>query len=329
MSKKTISLPSSSLQSGVGEMPSPSFFQRLFKRRQSVIPFSNKSQALLFILPGLIIYTVFVLLPILGTIRYSLHEWTGFSDPEFIGLDNYRDLYQDKDFRKAISNNFFFVTFYTIIPILLGLFLTSLMSRSKLRGLAIFRSGLFVPQVMSPVVVGIIWRWLFEYRGPINEMLTMVGLETWVKPWLGDFTYAPYAVGSVGAWVQYGLCMILFLAGIQAINEELYDTAIVFGANPLQQFWYVTLPGLRQQILVAFVLTFIAALRVFDLIFVLTRSGGPGNETIVTSILVYENTFNLNRAGYGAAMAVTLATIIVAISALVFWLQSRSDADAV
>ncbi|MBZ0310019.1 MAG: sugar ABC transporter permease [Anaerolineae bacterium] len=202
------------------------------------------------------------------------------------------------------------------------------MSRSKLKGMALFRTGLFVPQVMSPVVVGIIWRWLFEYRGPINELLTRVGLSEWVKPWLGDFTYAPYAVGSVGTWVQYGLCMVLFLAGIQAINEELYDTALVFGANPLQQFWYVTLPGLRQQILVAFVLTFIAALRVFDLVFVLTRGGGPGKETIVTSILVYQNTFNLNRAGYGAAMAVTLAVIIVTISAGVFWLQSRSDSDA-
>jgi raffinose/stachyose/melibiose transport system permease protein len=330
MSKKITSPLSSRGQhlSGVGDVPAPSFFQRLFKRRKSVVPFSRRSQALLFILPGFLIYAAFVLLPILGTIRYSLQEWTGFSDPKFIGLDNYRELYHDEDFRKAIGNNFFFVTFYTLIPILLGLFLTSLMSRSKLKGMAIFRSGLFVPQVMSPVVVGIIWRWLFEYRGPINEVLTLLGLETWIKPWLGDFTYAPYAVGAVGSWVQYGLCMILFLAGIQAINEELYDTAIVFGANPLQQFWYVTLPGLRQQILVAFVLTFIAALRVFDLIFVLTRSGGPGKETIVTSILVYENTFNLNRAGYGAAMAVTLGGIIVAISALVFWLQARSDPDA-
>lgn len=324
MLKKTTNPPSNGR--GAGEQPAPPFFRRWF--RQTAIPFSDKRQALLFILPGFLIYAVFVLLPVAGTIRYSLHEWTGFSEPEFIGLDNYRELYRDEDFRKAISNNFFFVAFYTVLPILLGLFLTSLMSRSKLKGMAFFRTGLFVPQVMSPVVVGIIWRWLFEYRGPINKLLTMVGLSEWVKPWLGDFTYAPYAVGSVGTWVQYGLCMVLFLAGIQAINEELYDTAIVFGANPLQQFWYVTLPGLRQQILVAFVLTFIAALRVFDLVFVLTRSGGPGKETIVTSILVYQNTFNLNRAGYGAAMAVTLAVIIVTISALVFWLQSRGDSDA-
>jgi raffinose/stachyose/melibiose transport system permease protein len=330
MSKKITSLPNNEFQksSGVGQEPPRSFFQRLRPGRQSMIPFSNKSQALLFILPGFILYAAFVLLPILGTIRYSFFDWTGFSAPEFIGLDNYRELYGDEDFHKAITNNFFFVIFYTIIPILLGFFLTSLMTRGKLKGMAIFRTGLFVPQVMSPVVVGIIWRWLFEYNGPINELLTMLGLTEWAKPWLGDFTYAPYAVGAVGSWVEYGLCLILFLAGIQAINEELYDTAVVFGANALQQFWYVTLPGLRQQILVAFVLTFIAALRVFDLVFVLTRSGGPGKETIVTSILVYQNTFNLQRAGYGAAMAVVLTAIIVIISAGVFWLQSRSDESA-
>lgn len=323
-----------SVQSGSvdgAQAPSTSLWQRVrgrLRRSTSHVPFSSTSQALLFILPGLLIYLVFVLLPILGTLRYSFFDWTGFSEPVFIGFDNYRELYGDEDFIKAISNNFFFVLFYTILPILLGLFLTSVMSRSRLPGMAIFRSGLFVPQVMSPVVVGIIWRWLFEYNGPINELLVMLGLSDWVKPWLGDFTYAPYAVGSVGAWVQYGLCMVLFLAGIQSIDEELYDAAIVFGASPLQQFRHVTLPGLRQQILVAFVLTFIAALRVFDLVFVLTRGGGPGKETIVTSIMVYDETFNLNRAGYGAAMAVVLASIIVLVSALVFWAQSRGDADA-
>jgi raffinose/stachyose/melibiose transport system permease protein len=284
-------------------------------------------RAYLFILPGLIIYTLFVLIPIFSTVRYSFFDWTGFSEPTFIGFQNYIELTTDRDFIKAISNNFFFVIFYTIIPILLGLFLTSVMTRSKLKGLAIFRTGLFIPQVMSPVVVGIIWRWLFTLDGPINQLFANLGLDSWVRPWLGDFTFAPLAVGAVGSWVQYGLCMVLFLAGAQAIDEELYDAAKVMGANALQQFRYVTLPGLRQQLLVAFVLTFIAALRVFDLVFVLTN-GGPGKQTIVTSFLVYQQTFQRNRAGYGAAIAVTLAILIVAVSATVNWLQSRNDDDA-
>ncbi len=265
-----------------------------------------------------------MLIPIFSTIRYSFFDWTGFSAPTYIGFDNYIELTRDPDFWRAITNNFFFVIFYTIIPILIGLLLTSVMTRSKLRGMAFFRTGLFIPQVMSPVVVGIIWRWLFTLDGPINQLLVGIGLTSWTRPWLGDFTYARYAVGFVGSWVEYGLCMVLFIAGMQNIDEELYDAAKVFGANAWQEFRYVTIPGLRQQILVAFTLTFIAALRVFDLVFVLTN-GGPAKQTIVTSYLVYDETFKRNRAGYGAAIAVILALVIMAVSATVFWLQSRND----
>ncbi len=298
-----------------------SFFRARFDNPPYVRPY----HAYLFILPGLAIYVLFVLWPILNTARYSLFDWTGFSEPVYIGFDNYRELWSDDDFWLALQHNAFFVIFFSILPIMLALLLTSLMTRGRLRGMAIFRSGLFIPQVMSSVVVGIIWRWLFAYDGPINEFLILIGLESWVRPWLGDFTYARYAVGSVGTWVQYGLCMVLFIAGAQSINEDLYDAARVAGANAWQEFRYVTLPGLSQQILVAFVLTFIAALRVFDLVFVLTRSGGPGKETIVTSILIYQQAFQRNRAGYASAMALVLSVIIVSVSALVIRLQARRD----
>lgn len=297
----------------------------LLRARFDNPPYIRPYHAYLFILPGLMIYALFVLWPILSTARYSLYNWTGFSEPAFIGFDNYRELWRDDDFWLALQHNAFFVIFFSILPIMLALFLTSLMTRGRLRGMAIFRSGLFIPQVMSSVVIGIIWRWLFAYDGPINEFLILIGLESWVRPWLGDFTYARYAVGSVGTWVQYGLCMVLFIAGAQSINEDLYDAARVAGANAWQEFRYVTLPGLSQQILVAFVLTFIAALRVFDLVFVLTRSGGPGKETIVTSILIYQQAFQRNRAGYASAMALVLSVIIVSVSALVIRLQARRD----
>ncbi len=318
------------INSELQSQPAPTLAQRLSR---ALNPSSNSGalrngkQAYLFILPGFVIYVAFVLLPIFSTVRYSFFDWTGFSEPTYIGFANYAELVRDPDVIRAITNNAFFVIFYTIIPILIGLFLTSLMTRSKLRGMLIFRTGLFIPQVMSAVVVGIIWRWLFTLDGPINQVFVAVGLESWVRPWLGDLTYARYAVGVVGAWVEYGLCMVLFLAGMQGINNELYEAAVVFGANAWQQFRYVTLPGLRQQILVAFILTFIAALRVFDLVFVLTN-GGPGKTTYVTSYLVYQQTFQRNRAGYGAAIAVTLALVIVLVSVMVNWLQSRSESDA-
>ena len=309
----------------------PSLTRRLsayFTTRSATGALRSGRQAYLFILPGLIVYAIFVLLPIISTVRYSFFDWTGFSEPTFIGFDNYIEATRDADFWTAISSNFFFVIFYTVLPILIGLFLTSLITRSKkLRGMAFFRTGLFIPQVMSPVVVGIIWRWLFTLDGPINQIFATIGLDAWVRPWLGDFTFARVAVGAVGTWIEYGLCMVLFIAGMQSIDEDLYDAAKVAGAGAWQEFRYVTLPGLRQQLLVAFVLTFIAALRVFDTVFVLTN-GGPGKTTIVTSYLVYDETFRRNRAGYGAAIAVMLAIVIAVVSAAVFWLQNRSENEA-
>ena len=289
-------------------------------------PYERFHYAYLYILPGFIVYFVFVLVPIVNTIRFSLPEWTGFSAPTYVGLENYRKLFGDENFWKALGNNAFFVIFYTILPILLGLFLTSLITRSQLKGMVIFRIGLFIPQVMSAVVVGIIWRWMFDYRGPVNGFLNQVGLSSAVKPWLGDFMWAPYAAGIVGTWVEYGLCMVLFIAGMQSISEDLYEAAKVDGANAWHQFRFVTLPGLQQQILVAFVLTFIAALRVFDLVFVLTR-GGPGRKTEVVSMLIYEEAFEYHHAGYASAMAFVMTALIVSVSATVFYLQSRQEGD--
>lgn len=281
-------------------------------------------KGIMFLLPGLIVYTIFMLVPVVNAVRFSMTEWNGISEPDFIGLDNYERLLKDADFLNALGNNLFFIVFYTLIPILLGLLLASLMTRTHIMGMVIFRTGLFIPQVLSTVVVGIIWRWFFATQGPINQFLVTVGLESWTTGWLGDFVWAPYAVGVVGSWVQYGLAMVLFIAGVQAIDDMLYDAARVDGANAFQQFLHVTLPGLRQQIMVAFVVTFIAALRAFGTIFVLTR-GGPGKETDVISIRIYEGAFRLRDAGYSTAMAVVLALIILVVAAVVFMLQSRTE----
>jgi raffinose/stachyose/melibiose transport system permease protein len=281
-------------------------------------------QALLFLLPGLAVYGLFMLVPVVNAVYLSMTEWNGISEPVFNGLANYAELFQDADFLNALGNNIFFIFFYTLLPILLGLLLAALVTRARLWGMTIFRTGLFIPQVLSTVVVGIIWRWFFATQGPINQMLTSIGLESWVRPWLGDFTWAPYAAGAVGTWVEYGLAMVLFIAGVQAIDSKLYDAAVVDGANAVQQFLHVTLPGLRQQILVAFIVTFIAALRVFGMVFVLTR-GGPGNETDVVSMRIYEGAFRLREAGYSTAMAVVLAAIIIAVTAVIFFMQPSTE----
>lgn len=284
--------------------------------------------AYLYILPSFLIFAFFVLWPVLDTLRYSFYDWDGFSTPNFTGLGNYARLLEDQVLHTALRNNLLFIAFYTLFPILVGLFLTAFLTRRRIRGLSFFRAGLFVPYVMSMVVVGVVWRWIYNPAfGPLNRMLKAVGLEAWARPWLGDFALALPAVGIVGTWVQYGFCMALFIAGVQRIEEALYDAAKIDGANEFQQFRHVTLPGLRSEISVAMVTTLITALRVFDLIYV-TTLGGPGNQTMVASLWLYRNAFQQNRVGYAATIAVVLTVTILVISYLVITLRLRTESEA-
>jgi raffinose/stachyose/melibiose transport system permease protein len=279
--------------------------------------------AYLYILPGFLIYVIFILWPIFDTLRYSFYSWDGFTAPVFIGLDNYSQLLSDRSLHLALRNNLLFIAFYTVFPIGVALLLTALLTRRQIWGLSFFRAGLFVPYVMSMVVVGVVWRWIYNPAfGPLNQVLKAVGLGAWALPWLGDFTWALPAVGLIGTWVQYSFCLVLFMAGVQRIEEQLYDAARIDGASEMQQFGYITLPSLRPEIAVALVTTLITALRVFDLVYVTTR-GGPGNQTLVASLWLYQNAFQLNRVGYAATIAVVLTAIILVVSYLVLTFQRR------
>jgi raffinose/stachyose/melibiose transport system permease protein len=284
--------------------------------------------AYLYVLPGFLIFGLFILWPILDTVRFSFYEWDGIREPVFTGLSNfYHLILDDETFHTALWNNLKFMLFYTLFPIAVGLLLTALMTRRQLRGLSIFRAGLFVPYVMSMIVVGVVWRWIYNPAfGPLNQTLKMIGLDFLAKPWLGDFQLALPSVGLVGTWVQYGFCMVLFIAGVQQIEETLYDAAKIDGANEFHQFWHITLPGIRNQISVALVITFISALRVFDLIFVTTR-GGPGEETTVVSLWLYRNAFQLNQPGYAASIAVVLTLIILAFSFVLITIRQRTSEE--
>lgn len=284
--------------------------------------------AYLYILPGFAIYAVFVLLPILQTLRYSFYTWDGVSDPVFTGFANYADLAKDDLFHIALRNNLLLLVFYTLFPIALALLLTALLTRYRIRGLSLFRAGLFVPQVMSMVVVGVVWRWIYNPTfGPLNQGLRAIGLDSWARPWLGDFRLALPAVGMIGTWVGYGFAMVLFIAGVQRIDEDLYDAAKLDGAGEWQQFLAVTLPGLRNEITIALVTTLIAALRTFDLVYVTTR-GGPANRTMVVALDIYRNAFGIGRVGYAASIAVVLTVVILVVSYVVLTLRLRSAAEA-
>jgi raffinose/stachyose/melibiose transport system permease protein len=294
------------------------------RRATQRAPGEPRNIAWLYILPGLAFYVLFTLAPLAHTVELSLFDWDGLTPGRYIGLANYREAFSDPLVRESFRHSAELIVFYAVIPVVLGLLLTALLTRQPVRGFTFFRTALFLPQMLAGVVVAQAWVWIYASDGPLNELLRAVGLGSLARPWLGDFSWALPAIGGIGTWVTYGLCMVLFIAGAQNIPTSLYDAARVDGAGPLREFFAVTLPGLRNEIVVAFVLTTINALRSFDLIYN-TNQGGPGTSTYVPSLYMYQNAFVYNRVGYAAAIAVILAAAIFALAFLVIYLTSRGE----
>jgi raffinose/stachyose/melibiose transport system permease protein len=270
-------------------------------------------------------YGVFVLAPSLHTIWLSFFRWDGVGDRTWAGFSNYHDLFVSSELRSAFLHSLVLIVFFSILPVLLGLLLASTLSRANVPGSALFRTLLFLPQVITSVVIAVIWRWIYSYDGPLNALLRSLGLGDVTRAWLGDFGWALPSIGLVGTWVAFGLCMTLFIAGAQKIPTSLYDAARVDGAGPLREFFAVTLPGIRNEVVVALTLTVIAALRSFDLIFITTR-GGPGRATTVPALEIYNRAFVFGEVGAAAAIATVLGLIIAAIAYAITRLGEGSQA---
>ena len=279
----------------------------------------------LYLLPAFVIFTIFVAVPVGGTVALSLTAWNGISwnTAEFIALDNYATAFRDDAFWGSIWNNLKLLPFFVILPAILGLIPAVIVHQGKIRGAKIFQAGLFLPYIMPGVLIGVVWRWLLNpVFGPVNDVLERLGLPT--KSWLGDFTWALPTVGLIGAWAAYGFCYVVFVAGLQKIATDLYEAARLDGANGWQEFLAVSLPGLKREIAVVLSINLIAALRAFDVIRA-TTDGGPGFETRVLALYMIDVAFNANRAGYGSALAVLLAIVTLALSALVLKVFGAND----
>ncbi|WP_111604298.1 carbohydrate ABC transporter permease [Streptomyces sp. Amel2xB2] len=263
----------------------------------------------LYIAPALVLYGVFLLFPLGQTAWLSLLHWDGLTAATWAGGANYRALLTDPSLRGPFLNALALLFFYAVLPVVLGLLLASALSRFRVRGMTFFRTVLFLPQVLAMVVVGVAWRSVLGADGLLNDVLRTVGLGSLARSWLGDYTWALPAVGTVGTWVETGLCVVLFLAGVQRIPRELYEAARMDGAGPLREFFAVTLPALRAETAVALTLTIVAGLRNFDLIYI-TTGGGPGNATSVPAYEVYHRAFETNEVGSAAAMGIGLTVLI-------------------
>ncbi|MCO1578830.1 sugar ABC transporter permease [Crossiella sp. SN42] len=271
----------------------------------------------LYVVPALAVYGVFLLFPLLHSAWISLFEWDGLTLGTWAGLDNYLTLFAEDGLRSAFGHALVLILFFAVLPVILGLVLASALHRSRVRGLAFFRTVVFLPQVVAMVVVAVAWQQILAPDGPLNAALRAVGLDALAHNWLGEESTALIAVGLVGTWVQTGLTVVLFLAGIGRISGELYEAARLDGAGVFREFRSVTLPALRPDIAVALTLTVIASLRTFDLVYVMTPLGGPGESTTVPAYEIYYRAFQAGQVGSAAAIGVTLTALVFALSAVV------------
>ena len=265
----------------------------------------------LFVLPALLMYAVFVLLPLLLSIQYSFFRWNGVGPATWVGLKNYVTVFQVPDLLGTIVNAFWLVVWFSFIPVGLGLVVASVIHRVATGRLgAVARTVLFLPQVIPLVAAGIIWGWLLSLSGLVNQMLGVVGLGAVTRAWLGDFDWALPAVGIIGIWVLLGFCTVLLLTGMSKLDPALYESARIDGAGWFSEFAGITVPLLRYEIGVCLTVTVIAALAAFDIVYVAT-AGGPGNATAVPGIQIYILAFTQREVGVASALAVMLMLLVI------------------
>ncbi len=264
----------------------------------------------LYVVPAAAVYLGFSLWPALNTLYYSFLEWDGLNAGVWVGLDNIIAVFTDPLLLGSVLHSLVLVAFFAVLPILIGLILTGLLMGRGTRGMTTFRVIYFLPQVVPLVAVGVTWRWIYAEDGILNTALRAVGLGSWAQPWLAQNETALIAIGLIGTWCMTGLCMMLFISGAQKIDSSLDEAAAMDGAGPVRRFRAVTLPGLRGEISIAAVITTIAALASFDLVYV-TTGGGPENATTVPGLLVYRLAFSYGDVGSAAALAIILTILIL------------------
>lgn len=279
---------------------------------------------LLYLSPALLLYAAIVLVPLLQTVNYSFYKWDGVSEPTWMGLQNYLEFGRDPRMYAAFGHVLVLIVMFGLVPLGLGLISASLLSRAKIRGEGIYRWFLFLPQVLTSVVVAIIWKRIYAPDGPLNGALRWIGLDGLTRNWLGDFTWALPSLGMIGVWGGFGFTMVLFLAGILAIPDELYEAARLDGSNRWQEFWLITLPSLRGQMAIALTLTVTGALRTFDLVYITTQ-GGPGTATTTPALLLYQLAFVNPDVGKASATGVVLAVLCLGIAVAITRIMENKD----
>jgi ABC-type sugar transport system permease subunit len=281
-----------------------------------VTRFLRKIEPYFWVAPAFCVLFVFTHLPILLESLLGLVAADGFSPPRFIGLQNYLEVLADHDFWEAIWHNVIYAITTVVGKVVLSLLLAVLLNQ-RLFGHNVIRTVLFLPVVLSFVAIGVIWTLFFNFDyGVLNAVLKALGLTGLKQDWLGSADTALGTVIFVDIWKWSGFHLVIYLAGLQSIPADLYEAALIDGANAWQRFWRITVPLLQPFTAINVLLASLGAFSVFDLVYVMTQ-GGPFNATNVAMLEIYLQAFQFNRLGYAGAMSAVLLALVAAMSIVI------------
>jgi ABC-type sugar transport system permease subunit len=270
----------------------------------------------LFLAPPLFFLSFMMLYPIGYTIYMSFTDVGWFSPKiNFIGLENYFELFEDPRFRISLINNVIWIIMSLAIPVLLGL-MFALLIDCKVKGEVFFKGVFYLPMALSFVATGLIFSWIFDPgKGILNQTLHALGLGKLAQPWLGSATWALPSIIIAASWQYTGFCMVIFLASLRSIPPQIIEQALVDGASDLRVIRYVTLPLIRPGLTVVIALTLIGSLKVFDLVWVMTQ-GGPAHSSEVLGVIMYDYAIQSGRLGYGSSIAVIMFILSLIIATI-------------
>jgi len=284
--------------------------------------FRKKILPWLLILPILLLHLVVVIGPSLAAFYYSLTDWSGIGAAEFVGLENFRKLiFEDSSYIKAFGNNLVWSAFFLTVPFVLALVVASLLAGLR-RGGMFYRTALFIPYILPSVITASIWSNLLNPRLGIGAQLAKRGIPFLNRAFLGNRDTVLLSVAFIDNWHFWGFLMVLFLAAMQNIPPDLYDSAKIDGANRWHEFRHVTLPGIRPTLLFMFMMIAIWSFLVFDYIYLITQ-GGPAGSSEVLGTYLYKQAFNRFEAGYAAAVGLSISFFAVLIVGLFATLRRR------
>lgn len=275
---------------------------------------NNKAKigVLLFLLPALIIYLVFQIVPIIGSLFFSMVNWNGIagSKIEFIGIQNYLEAFKSPDFILSLKNMakmvIISVAFHTPIALLMAVAINT-----KCKGYRLFKALFFVPTVFPLTAVGLMWYFIFMPTGSFNALLEAVGLSSLATPWLVESATAMNTIVFVNVWAGVGYYMVIILAGLTTIPDDVYEAAAIDGASSVTQFFRITIPMLKPILSMCILMDVIGSVKVFDLVFAMT-GGGPNGLTNLPTTLMYNEAFKYNHYGVGSAIGIIIMLICIA-----------------